>query len=309
MRVPYMDIEAQYMDAPHRRVLDLRRDGLADVPMLGMYSYASARPDLPVHRHAGGWEICYLERGHQVFEVAGDTFRLRGGDVFVTLPDEPHSTGGRPSEPGVLYWVNVRRPRPTHRLLGLPRAESDLLLALLQRLPQRHFRATPTTKGLFQELFRWHDSPAAAGRTLRMRLAVTRLLLEVVDGAGRGAKSRSSQRITAVIRLIRSCPERDFRLDELARHARLSLSHFKRRFRSETGLSPRQFILRDKIETAKSRLRAGDRSVTELALDLGFVSSQYFATVFKRITGVTPSRYRDRGDAPQTGRRDSDGQC
>ncbi len=290
------------MDGPQRRVLDLRRDGLADVPMLGMYSYASARPDLPLHRHAGGWEICYLERGRQVFEVAGEAYRLRGGDVFVTLPDEPHSTGGRPAEPGVLYWINVRRPRPRRRLLGLPRAESDLLLELLERLPQRHFRAAAATKGLFQELFRWHDSPAATGRTLRMRLAVTRLLLDVVDGARRGAKSRSSQRIGEVIQLIRSCPERDLRLDDLARHARLSLSHFKRRFRSETGLSPRQFILRDKIERAKALLRASDASVTALALDLGFVSSQYFATVFKRMTGVTPTRYRDSGDAmPERG--------
>ncbi len=49
-----MDIQALYMDAPHRRVVDLRRDGLAEVPMLGMYSYSRARPDLPVHRHEGG---------------------------------------------------------------------------------------------------------------------------------------------------------------------------------------------------------------------------------------------------------------
>ena len=131
MRVPYMDIEAQYMDAPHRRVVDLRRDGLADVPMLGMYSYSRARPDLPVHRHAGGWEICYLERGNQVFEVCDQTYQLRGGDVFLTFPDEPHSTGGSPSEPGVLYWLNVRRPAEGRTLLGWPRAESQMLLASL----------------------------------------------------------------------------------------------------------------------------------------------------------------------------------
>jgi AraC-like DNA-binding protein len=102
--------------------------------------------------------------------------------------------------------------------------------------------------------------------------------------------------------------ERDFRLDDLARHARLSLSHFKKRFRTETGLSPRQFILRDKIEAAKRVLCHQDTSVTNLALDLGFVSSQYFATVFKRITGLTPSDYRGRGELPQPSQRSDDGQ-
>lgn len=303
-----MDIDAQYMDAPHRRVVDLRPDGLADVPMLGTYSYSRARPDLPVHRHAGGWEVCYLERGNQVFQVCDETYRLRGGDVFTTFPDEPHSTGGRPSEPGVLYWLNVRRPAPGQTLLGWPPAESQELLVALDTLPHRHFRATPHTKTLFKELFRWHDSPASPGRTLRLRLAVTRLLLEIVDAASRRAKSPSSERISEIIRLVRRHPERDFRLDDLARHARLSLSHFKKRFRAETGLSPRQFILRDKIEAAKRMLHQDGTSVTGIALDLGFVSSQYFATVFKRITGVTPSRYRHRREMPQPSQRGHDGQ-
>ncbi len=303
-----MDIEAQYMDAPHRRVVDLRRDGLTEIPMLGMYSYSRARPDLPVHRHAGGWEICFLERGSQTFEVQEQVYRLRGGDVFLTFPDEPHSTGGSPSEPGVLYWLNLRSPAARQRLLGLPRAEGAMLLAALADLPHRHFRATTPTKALFKELFRWHDSPAGPDKTLRMRLAVARLLLEIIDAARRRAKSPSSERITEIIRLIRSQPERDFGLDDLARHARLSLSHFKKRFKSETGLSPRQFILRDKIEAAKRVLCDHDTSVTNLALDLGFVSSQYFATVFKRITGLTPSDYRGRAELSQPSQRSDDGQ-
>jgi AraC-like DNA-binding protein len=228
--------------------------------------------------------------------------------VFLTFPDEPHSTGGSPSEPGVLYWLNLRMPAARQRLLGLPRTEGDMLLAALADLPHRHFRATTSTKSLFKELFRWHDSPAGPDKTLRMRLAVARLLLEIIDAARRRAKSPSSERITEIIHLIHSHPERDFGLDDLARHARLSLSHFKKRFKSETGLSPRQFILRDKIEAAKRVLRNHDTSVTNLALDLGFVSSQYFATVFKRITGLTPSDYRGRGELPQPSQRSDDGQ-
>ncbi len=96
-------------------------------------------PILPVHRHAGGWEICYLERGNQVFEVRDQTYRLRGGDVFLTFPDEPHSTGGSPSEPGVLYWLNVRRPAEGRTLLGWPRAESQMLLASLDELAPSPF--------------------------------------------------------------------------------------------------------------------------------------------------------------------------
>jgi AraC-like DNA-binding protein len=308
MRVAYMDIRAEYMDTPHRRVLDLRPHGLRDVPMLGMYSYAHARPDLPVHRHAGGWEICFLERGNQLFEVCGEVYRLRGGDTFVTYPDEPHSTGGSPSEPGVLYWLNIRRPAGRSGLLGLPPGESFALVDAMLALPHRHFRASQSTKTLFKELFRWYDQQEAALRAARMRGTLLRLLLETIDASRRHAQSQSTARIREVIQLIRNQPARDFRLEELARHAHLSLSHFKRRFKAETGLSPRQFILRDKIEEAKRRLAAGPQSVTEIALDLGFVTSQYFATVFKRITGLSPSQYRRHAEPSMASRRRSDGQ-
>ena len=193
-------------------------------------------------------------------------------------------------------------------LLGWPRGESQKLVASLDAIAHHHFRATQHTKSLFKELFRWYDSAGSPTRTLRLRLTVTRVLLEVIDASSRRAKSPASERISEIIRLIHSHPERDFRLDDLARHARLSLSHFKKRFRTETGLSPRQFILRDKIEAAKRILDEQSTSVTHIALDLGFVSSQYFATVFKRITGETPSRYRDRQGLPQPSQRTYDGQ-
>ncbi len=109
-------------------------------------------------------------------------------------------------------------------------------------------------------------------------------------------------------RLIQQYPQRIFRLEDLARRAHLSLSHFKKRFKAETGLSPRQYILRDKIEAAKCLLSSQAKPITDIALDLGFVSSQYFATVFKRITGTTPTHYRRQAHQAQPSQRESDGQ-
>jgi AraC-like DNA-binding protein len=308
MRVPYMDIVARYMDTAERRVLDLRPAGLAEIPMLGTYCYSRARPDLPLHRHARGMEICFLHRGNQVFEVGGQVYRLRGGDVFVTFPDEPHSTGGAPSEPGVLYWLNLRLPERGRRLFDLPRRESDALVRSLLRLPERQFRATRQTRPLFAELFKLYDVPEIPHRRSRLHCAAIRLLLEVLDGAQRHVSSLPSPRIREVVQLVREHPEHDFALKELARRVHLSLSHFKRLFKAETGLAPREFILQTKIEAAKHALRSDATAVTQIGLDLGFVSSQYFATVFRRMTGMTPTEYRRQGEPQLASRRRDDGQ-
>ncbi len=308
MRVPYMDIQANYVDTSHRRVLDLRPLGCAEIPMLGRYCYTQARPDLPLHRHQGGLEVCYLERGSQIFEVDRQPYHLRGGDLFVTFPDEPHSTGGNPSEPGVLYWLNVRLPKSNGHLLGLPRDESASLVDGLCHLPHRCFRATPHTKPAFNDLFELYDHPEISQHKTRLRQAVIRLLLETIDGAAQRARTTCSHRMAEVVGFIRGAVAEDFRLEDLAHRVHLSLSHFKRQFKIETGATPRQFILRTKIDAARRLLRTTDNSVSQIALDLGFVSSQYFATVFKRITGLTPREYRHATPLHGPSTRRDDGQ-
>ena len=72
----------------------------------------------------------------------------------------------------------------------------------------------------------------------------------------------------------------------------LSLSRFKTRFKHEVGVAPGGYIIMRKVEKAKELLGDRDRSITDIAFDLGFSSSQYFATVFKKLIGLTPSEYR-----------------
>ena len=62
-------------------------------------------------------------------------------------------------------------------------------------------------------------------------------------------------------------------------------------FLKTTGLNPKEYILRKKIEFAKQMLKH-DRNITGIAFDLGFSSSQSFATVFKKLTCTTPSNYK-----------------
>ena len=52
-------------------------------------------------------------------------------------------------------------------------------------------------------------------------------------------------------------------------------------------------MTRKEIERAQALLLGGDHTVTNVAFGLGFSTTQYFATVFKRYTGQTPTGFRD----------------
>lgn len=309
MQIRYTNILARYMDTPHRRMLDLRQDGLPEIPLVGWQTYSKARPDLPLHRHTGCIEIHYLERGEQVFQVGQQVYNLQGGDLFYTHPNECHSTGGYPVGPGIMCCLLVKVPKPGHGLLGLSPAESRLLVERFRRLPDRQFKATRVIKPLFGELFHWHDRPETFLRKSRMRLTMVRLLLAILDSSVRHtAKSLPSVQMAHVIQTIRDFPQRDYRLEDLARQTHLSLARFKGRFKAEMGISPWQFILQTKIAAAQEQLRNGDKSITQTAIDLGFASSQYFATVFKRVMGVSPRDYRKSAALRGPSIRKDDGQ-
>lgn len=81
-------------------------------------------------------------------------------------------------------------------------------------------------------------------------------------------------------------------LSELAKVAGLSRMHFAAQFRAATGYRPREYLLHQRIERAKSLLSNSETPLVEVALTVGFCTQAHFSTVFKRITGNTPARWR-----------------
>lgn len=81
--------------------------------------------------------------------------------------------------------------------------------------------------------------------------------------------------------------------------ARLGVSRFHliRQFRAVFGTTPRQAQIEARLELAKGLLAAGDRSVSEVCLEVGFASLGSFSSLFARRVGMAPSEYRRRARA------------
>ena len=86
--------------------------------------------------------------------------------------------------------------------------------------------------------------------------------------------------------------DRCISLSDLAKVAGLSRMHFAAQFRAATGYRPREYLLHQRIEHAKSLLSRTETPLAEVALIVGFCTQAHFSTVFKRMTGETPARWR-----------------
>jgi len=81
-------------------------------------------------------------------------------------------------------------------------------------------------------------------------------------------------------------------LHALAQVVRLSPYHFVRCFKQSFGVPPHRYLTAKRIDRAKTLLASPRRSITEIALDLGFSTSSSFSAAFRGIAGQTPTSYR-----------------
>lgn len=85
----------------------------------------------------------------------------------------------------------------------------------------------------------------------------------------------------------------DLALGEIADVAGLNPFYFSRVFRESAGTSPHRYVLRCRIERAKSLLADRRLPLVEIGLCVGFQNQSHFTTLFHRLTGVTPKAYRE----------------
>jgi transcriptional regulator GlxA family with amidase domain len=98
--------------------------------------------------------------------------------------------------------------------------------------------------------------------------------------------------VTAAVNHMKAHLAEPFRVAGLAANLGVSHSSLYRAFRDQLGQTPSDYMQRLRIEEAKMQLRAGGQSCTQIAMKLGFSSSQYFSQTFKRYTGRSPLEYR-----------------
>jgi AraC family transcriptional regulator len=86
--------------------------------------------------------------------------------------------------------------------------------------------------------------------------------------------------------------EGDLSIQSLAQVVGLSLQHFAVLFRESTGFTPHQYVNHRRVERAQRLLADPKLSLVDVAMMCGFSSQSQFTTVFRRLAGITPGKYR-----------------
>jgi AraC family transcriptional regulator len=102
------------------------------------------------------------------------------------------------------------------------------------------------------------------------------------------------RRIETALKVIHNDIQRNIPVTVLAQQVRLSTGHFIRLFKSETSLSPKQYVRCIRMKQAEALLDESFLSVKEIAASLGAGDRSHFSRDFKKLYGHTPTTFRSR---------------
>ena len=274
---------------------------LPELEIFGWLRFHNSLPGaLEPDHHPEAFEIHYMVRGHLRWWVGKETDQhdFNTGNVFIIRPDEPHGGEEGSIQPCEHYWLRIWFPG-NEPLPSLSAANTKALREAYRQITYRTFVASPEVKEFLERLLEEHRSRNSDDSLLMARSMLHALLIMILRDHKRHCHAAKSKPLVTwhVRRALEYLEKRLFQpeavVNSVAENVGLSPAGLRARFKAETGYTLHEYIIRRRIEEARRRLSDTKEDITEIAHALGFSSSQYFATVFRRTTGLAPGEFRD----------------
>jgi AraC-like DNA-binding protein len=267
--------------------------GINNIPLIGKYRYDKAGDSLKPHLHRDIMEVVYCHSGTQLYEVNKRQYRIKGGEIFITFPNELHSTDQKPEEKGIIYWVQIYIHPEKNKLLQLPEDESVLLISKLLNIKTRRFKADRRIHKIFEEMLLANELHVDAEKRIRIKQLILQLIIILIDAPKGKNTGLTDDKISVISSFIRDNLTQNLNISRLASEVHLSESRFKSWFKQAYGMPTMEYLQRQKIKRAIELWeKTPEKSATDIAYYLNFSSPQHFSTLFRKYVGKTPMSFR-----------------
>lgn len=234
------------------------------------------------------YQLLYIVDGQgRLVTRHGGRFDVKAGDMFLLFPGEWHSYVPDPDTGWTEYWVGFMGANIDDRVskgffsVGNPVYHigySEIVVELYREAIRTATRQEP----FFQQLL-----AGVVNHILGLMFMTNRNRMISQD-------SELADMVEKAKAYMQDCLEEEIRMPDVARHLNISYTTFRHLFKEYTGFSPAQYFINLRIHRAKEMLRGTKASVKEISIILHFENPEYFATLFKKKTGMSPSEFRNK---------------
>jgi AraC family L-rhamnose operon regulatory protein RhaS len=287
----------------------LPSDALSGVKTVGFWDAEHAQDwGLDWHRNEG-IELTLLESGRLPYNVDSHEVTLKPGDLTIARPWQLHRVGNPHIPAGRLHWlildVDVRRPHQSWKWpawLVLSKSDLKELTNIIRHNEQPVWRAPRELRRTFERVGRFVETEAESRNISRLTVCLNELFMEILEmcrqsnvplDASLSGSCRTVELFLADLASRLNFLAQEWTVPRMAKECGLGTTQFVRHCKQITNSTPLQYLNESRLDAARRILvEQPDRSVTNIALDCGFSSSQYFATVFRQRFGIAPNEVR-----------------
>lgn len=241
------------------------------------------------------WEIVYADKKSVVITAGAKEMTLQAGQMYIHKPNEFHKIrcDGTSAANSVILSFDCSCPElmsiagavitctpDERRLMGYIIGEAtDAFSTPL---------GTPYTSVLEK------SGTGKFGCEQMIQLYMEQLLIRLIRGNRHAVnikKADSDKLLLQICDYLESNIEKRLTFEDIQRKFNTSASVIKRLFQNNMSCGIMEHFTRLKVDAAKQMIRENEYNFTEIAERLGFNTPQYFTTVFRRVSGMTPSEY------------------
>lgn len=243
--------------------------------------------------------IYYINDGKFDWHINGIQYSLFPGDTAIVLPGQFFGNRKGYLEIGTISWLHlkVRQINKSDWAPGkwtsLSEAEGLTVGRLLQLNKMAVLTKLVDTGRILYSMskeIQMHE----IGYITRFNHLIDELIITITRFLNKQINpSRDFPKVFMQLeQQLRKDLSRQWTVEEMAAIAGMGTTLFNEKVKAYSGFSPINYLINIRISEAIKLLKRKGVSITDIALDTGFYSSQHFSTTFKKLTGYTPGEFR-----------------
>ena len=245
------------------------------------------------------WEMVYVDSGEVEIYADDKAYHLRQGNVIFHKPNEFHSIKSHNESSNVFVISFVTSSKAMSffkdRQMMVPVKQRRSISEIVKEYSETYYPMQPEDMEL-----KLKENPPIGGQQM-IRTHLEQLLIMLVRSETDTRKmqifpskeSMENHLVSQILEMIDDNIHSRLSVDEICESMSYSRAYISRLFKNATGYSPLEYILKKKIHEAKKLIRDDKYSFTQISDILAFDNPHYFSTVFKRVTNMSPSEYKN----------------
>lgn len=216
------------------------------------------------------WLVHFVVSGTGIYRNGERTYSLRKGDMFTIAPREETFYKADDKDPWSYIWIGFSSM-----------CDNDIANVFSEKM------RCPDAERIFLSMKRADEM--ISGRNIFLCGKILELMSLIIES--KSDKKLDASYVDRAVEMIRTEYTNDLTVEKMASRLNLDRSYFSVIFKRKIGVSPKQYLLSHRMNTAAMLLRDRGISVTVTANSVGYSDVYIFSKMFKRYFGVSPTEY------------------